>query len=153
MSAALIVDLQGAIAAGDKGRVAEIAWAALSKLSPSGALAEIAARADANRAFDALAKNFDALATHFDDDERAVAHLEREGLLDQLEDDFALLAPTLADNAQPLLAWAIPLLSALAGPGAPFLSFGLQIACKVALAALKAWAAKRASHIPAKPVT
>jgi hypothetical protein len=143
VSAALLVELNSAVAAQDARRVQEIASEALAKLSPSGLLAELAARADASRQLDELTAEFEA-------DEKALAYLDQEGLLDRLEDGFALLVPTLADGAVPLEAWAIPLLSALAGPGAPFLSFGLTIACKIALAALKAWAAKRVTNIPKK---
>lgn len=114
-----------------------VAGALLAKLSPSGALAEVAHdHAPENPELDRLLERFDA-------DEAALAQLERPSLVARLEDDFAYCVPALADAAVPLEAWAIPLLATLAGPCAPLLSFGLQVAVKVALLALKAWAARR----------
>jgi hypothetical protein len=111
----------------------KIATSILRELSPSGALIEVAE------------KNYDLdrLLDHFDEDELAIQRLAEPSLLDRLEDDFARCVPTLADAAVPLEAWAIPLLSALVGPAAPILSFGLTVACKVAIAGLKMWAEKR----------
>jgi len=107
----------------------------LATLSPSGTLSAIA---ETNH-------ELDTILDHFDADELAIAHLAEPSLVERLEDDFARCVPALADAAVPLEAWAIPLLSTLVGPCAPVLSFGLTVACKVALAALKAWAAKRAN--------
>jgi hypothetical protein len=112
-----------------------IAKAVLAELSPSGALAEVA---ETNY-------ELDRLLDHFDEDELAIQHLKEPSLVERLEDDFAKCVPALADAAQPLEAWAIPLLSALVGPAAPIMSLGLTVACKVAIAALKLWAAKRLS--------
>jgi hypothetical protein len=110
-----------------------VATSLLERLSPSGALLEVAKGNP----------ELDAILDHFDADEQALAKLNEPSLLERLEDDFAKCVPALADAAVPLEAWAIPLLSALAGPCAPLLSFGLTVACKLALLALKAWAEKR----------
>lgn len=141
MNAALLDDLHVAIAAGDAPRVREIAVRALVAFSPTGLLSDIAERVEASGRLDALIADFDA-------DEAAVAYLDQESLLDRLEDGFALVVPTLVAVAGPLESWAIPLLAALAGPGAPLLNFGLLVACKIALTALSRWAEKRAAHIP-----
>ena len=115
-----------------------IAGALLDKLSPSGALAEVAA-SHANAALEAEFARFDAI------DAAVQRHLAVPGLVARLEDDFASCVPAISDAAVPLAAWAIPLLSALAGPAAPLLSFGLQVAVKLALAALVGWAKRRAA--------
>lgn len=112
--------------------------ALLNQLSPSGALQEIV---DGNPELDRLIAKAEA-------DERALEHLSDPSLVDRLENDFASCVPALADAAVPLENWAIPLLSALAGPCAPLLSFGLTIAVKVALTALKSWAARRLATPP-----
>lgn len=136
MSAALLLDLQSAIAAGDSAGARGVAERALQALSPSGLLLGLAGRAD-------LLSKLDGLSAEIDADLEALKHLDQESLVSRLEDDFARAAPTLAELAVPLENWAIPLLSQLAGPGAPLLSIGLLIACKVALAVLARWAAKR----------
>jgi hypothetical protein len=115
--------------------------ALLSTLSPSGALQTVVTVADAtNTGLDAALDAFDRI------EEQLQAHLANETLMNRLERDFALCVPALADAAVPLETWAIPLLAAFAGPCAPLLSFGLVLACKVAMAALKSWAAKRAAQ-------
>jgi hypothetical protein len=115
------------------GTIDDVAIAILQKLSPSGALEDIAS---ANPELDALLRDFDA-------EELAIQKLTEKTLVDRLEDDFARCVPAIVDAAVPLEAWAIPLLSALAGPCAPLLSMGLATACKVALLALTAWSKKR----------
>lgn len=105
----------------------------LEKLSPSGALVAVAERN----------YELDKLIDRFDQDEIAIRHLGEDSLVARLEDDFARCVPALADAAVPLESWAIPLLSALAGPCAPLLSFGMTVACKLAILALQAWAKKR----------
>lgn len=107
----------------------------LDLLSPSGTLREIA---DTNDDLDKCLGQIDA-------EEQALAHARNPSIVSRLEDDLARCAPALSDAAVPLEAWLIPLLSALAGPAAPFLSFGLSVACKVALAVFSAWARKRLS--------
>ena len=113
-----------------------VALALLSRLSPSGTLAAIAT---SNTDLDAELDAFDA-------HEAALRKLQEPGLIDRLETDFALCVPALADAAVPLEAWAIPLLSALVGPCAPLLSFGLTLACKIAIAALRSWASRRIAN-------
>lgn len=121
-----------------------VSRALLSYVSPSGTLTAIAEAPASN---DELERELD----HFDADERAVADLEKPSLATRLEDDFALAAPAIADAFVPLENWAIPLLSALAGPCAPLLSFALLLACKIALLALTRWAAKRTAARAARP--
>ncbi len=108
----------------------------LLKLSPSGALLQVSE------------KNYelDRLLDHFDADEQAIRALSEPSLVERLENDFAACVPALEDAAGPVLTWAIPLLASLVAPPLSIaVSFGLQVACRVALAALKAWAAKRAA--------
>jgi hypothetical protein len=114
-----------------------IAQTLLAQISPSGALYEVAL-ANAN-------PELDALLDHFDSDEAALAHLSDVSLVARLENDFAQIAlsPAFVNAAGAVETWAIPILSALVGPGAPLLSVGLMIACKVAIFALQAWAARR----------
>ena len=110
-----------------------VAVAVLNAVSPSGALADVAVSAQ-----------IDHDQAAFDVAKRAYDLAQEPTLSARLEDDFAACVPALADAAVPLESWAIPLLSALAGPCAPVLSLGLTVACKVALAALTSWAQKRA---------
>jgi hypothetical protein len=136
---ALLQDLQ-ATAPTDALAVQEIATRALLAISPSGALSDLAARAEARLAFDRA-------ADAFNQDELVLRHLDDETLVSRLEDDFARCVPALADAAVPLEQWAIPLLASLVGPPwSGVLSFGLLLACKVALAALKSWSEKRAAN-------
>ncbi len=109
----------------------------LRKLSP--ALLEVAAKYDTPSANPALDAELDGI----DADEAALQHLEDASLAHRLEEDFAAYGVPLIDGiAPPLEAWAIPLLSAFAGPGAFFVSTGLTIACKLAVLALDRWKAK-----------
>ena len=112
--------------------------ALLGQLSPSGALLEVADAAEAQRQLDLELAHFDAV-------EAACArHLAEQTLVSRLEDDFARAVPQVVDGATALEGFLIPIVASLAGPAAaPFLSFGLQVACKVALSVLQAWAARR----------
>jgi hypothetical protein len=108
------------------------ARAVLLALSPSGALVTVAANAELDRLQDAVDR---ALAD-------AAAYLA-PSLVARLETDFARAVPVIAPAVGDLETYVIPLLAALAGPAAPLVSFGLKIACAVAMAALVRWAAKR----------
>ena len=113
----------------------------LARLSPSGALEGIAA-AQSNPQLDELQDAAAAIDAH------ARRYLATPSLVSRLEDDFAMAVPAISDGANVLETWLIPILSALAGPAAPLVSIGLKIACAVALAVLKGWAARR---LAAKP--
>jgi hypothetical protein len=113
-----------------------VAISILNKLSPSGTLFKISNLTGAN-------PDLDAALDQFDIDEAFYQQIKDPSLISKLEDDFAAVVPLLELGAGPLESWAIPLLAALAGPGAPLLSVGLTLACKVALAALDSWAKKR----------
>lgn len=111
---------------------APVAAALVAKLSPSGVLEEISGNAQLDRYLSEL-----------EAEELAVSKLQDRTLVDRIEDDLALAAPAISDAASPLMTWAIPLLSALAGPLAPLLSFGMSVAVKVALAVFVAWSKRR----------
>jgi hypothetical protein len=112
----------------------------LRKLSP--ALLEVADSYDAPPPV--TNPDLDTVLDRIDADEAAAQKLEDGALLRRLEDDFAAYGVPLIDGvAAPLESWAIPILSAFAGPGAPLLSVGLTVACKLAVLALDRW---KASH-------
>lgn len=112
-----------------------VVTAFLTHISPSGALIETSKIAEASAKLDALTREFNAQA-------QALAHLD-ESLVSRLETDFAQCVLTVTPDLAPLEDWAIPILSAFAGPASPLVSVGLRIACKVAIAALSSWAKRR----------
>lgn len=119
----------------------EVAQAMMERLSPSGILPSAVNTADAIAQLHTLMGQFDQV-------EKSVAYLYQESVTNRLIDDFASVVPALADASTPLENWAIPILCALVGPLAPLLSFGLTLACKLALAALQAWAKRRLASKP-----
>ena len=105
----------------------------LARISP--ALVEVA---QGNPALDEILGKFDSV------DARVRAHLAVPSLMARLEDDFALFGvPALAQTVPALESWGLPLLEVLAGPAGALLSIGVQVAVKLGLMALQAWADKR----------
>lgn len=140
MTQALLDQLQG-MSPADVASVRQIAVAALATIAPTFDSMDVARRADVVYRLKELTEQANA-------DAQALKHLHEEGLVDRMEDAFAVLEPSLETALTPAITTAISLLSALAGPFSGALNFGLLVAVKVMLFALQAWAKKRTLNIP-----